>query len=117
MSTKLIVKNLAFEATEAELKELFKSYGAVKKVRLPKKVNSKAHRGFAFVEFVSQEEAKQAFKNLQHTHLYGRKLIIQWAQGAGQEEAQQQVQQTKVEVHTYGAGSNQGAPNKRQKIN
>ncbi len=43
-SNKLIVKNLAFETTEAEIKELFKAYGAVKKVRLPKKVNSKSHR-------------------------------------------------------------------------
>jgi multiple RNA-binding domain-containing protein 1 len=55
------VKNLAFETTEAEIKELFKAYGAVKKVRLPKKVNSKSHRGFGFVEFVSSEEAKGAF--------------------------------------------------------
>lgn len=60
-SCKLIVKNLAFETTEAEIKELFKAYGAVKKVRLPKKVNSKSHRGFGFVEFVSSEEAKGAF--------------------------------------------------------
>ena len=60
-SCKLIVKNLAFETTEAEIRELFKAYGAVKKVRLPKKVNSKSHRGFGFVEFVSSEEAKGAF--------------------------------------------------------
>lgn len=78
-SNKLIVKNLAFETTEGEIRELFKAYGAVKKVRLPKKVNSKSHRGFGFVEFVSSEEAKGAFKQLQHTHLYGRKLIIEWA--------------------------------------
>lgn len=78
-SSKLIVKNLAFEVTEGEIKELFKAYGAVKKVRLPKKVNSKSHRGFGFVEFVSSEEAKGAFSQLQHTHLYGRKLIIEWA--------------------------------------
>ncbi|TNV73771.1 hypothetical protein FGO68_gene13218 [Halteria grandinella] len=78
-SNKLIVKNLAFEVTEAEIKELFKAYGAVKKVRLPKKVNSKSHRGFGFVEFVTSEEAKGAFSQLQHTHLYGRKLIIEWA--------------------------------------
>jgi RNA recognition motif-containing protein len=31
------------------------------------------------VEFVSSDEAKNAFKNLQHTHLYGRKIIIEWA--------------------------------------
>ncbi len=40
-STKLMVKNLAFESTEQDIKELFKGYGAVKKVRLPKKANTK----------------------------------------------------------------------------
>eukprot|EP00347_Sterkiella_histriomuscorum_P002356 403368470 len=78
-SNKLLVKNLAFEATDSDIKELFKTYGALKKCRLPKKINSKSHRGFGFVEFVSSEEAKNAFKMLQHTHLYGRKIIIEWA--------------------------------------
>lgn len=53
LSNKLMVKNLAFEATQEDIKELFKSYGALRKVRLPKKVNSTNHRGFGFVEFVS----------------------------------------------------------------
>ena len=51
----------------------------LKKVRLPKKVNSNAHRGFGFVEFASSDDAKNAFKSLQHSHLYGRKLVIEWA--------------------------------------
>jgi multiple RNA-binding domain-containing protein 1 len=74
-----MVKNLAFEATADEIKELFKPHGALRKVRLPKKVNSVNHRGFGFVEFVSPEEARSAFKALQDTHLYNRKLIIEWA--------------------------------------
>lgn len=71
-----MVKNLAFEATAADIRELFKQHGALKKVRLPKKVNSQNHRGFGFVEFTNTEQALQAFKALQHTHLYGRKIVI-----------------------------------------
>ena len=52
-SNKLLVKNLAFEATKNDIRELFKSYGHIKNVRLPNKANSKQHRGFGFVEFVS----------------------------------------------------------------
>jgi multiple RNA-binding domain-containing protein 1 len=78
-SNKLLVKNLAFETTEPEIKELFKTYGALKKVRMPKKTNSKVHRGFGFVEFVNAEEAANAFTHLQHSHLYGRKIVIEWA--------------------------------------
>jgi len=57
-SNKLLVKNLAFEATPNDVRELFSQYGALKKVRLPKKVNSQNHRGFGFVEFANAEEAQ-----------------------------------------------------------
>ena len=39
-SEKLLVKNLAFEATADEIRELFMQFGHIKKVRLPTKVNS-----------------------------------------------------------------------------
>lgn len=85
-SNKLMVKNLAFEATVNDIRELFKQHGALKKVRLPKKVNSQNHRGFGFVEFTNTEQALQAFKALQHTHLYGRKIVIQWSSQDNKEQ-------------------------------
>lgn len=75
-----MVKNLAFEATQDDVKELFKQFASVRKVRLPKKVGSNNHRGFGFVEFTSAEEAESAFKQLKDSHLYGRKLVIEWSQ-------------------------------------
>lgn len=77
--SKLIVKNLPFEATRNELRELFSAYGTLKSVRLPKKVDRQT-RGFAFVEFATSREANQAFAQLQHSHLLGRHLVLQWAQ-------------------------------------
>ena len=61
-----------------ELRKLFKVYGQVKNLRLPTKIDG-SHRGFAFIEFMSHEEAQKAFKELQNTHFYGRKIIIEWA--------------------------------------
>ena len=78
-STKLLIKNLAFEATKEELRKFFKSYGNIKTVRLPLKIDG-GHRGFAFVDFASHEDAVNVFKECQNTHFYGRKLNIQWAQ-------------------------------------
>ena len=46
---KLIVRNLAFQATKNELRQLFSAFGSVKKVRIPKKMGGN-HRGFAFVD-------------------------------------------------------------------
>ena len=77
-NNKLLIKNIAFEASKEELRKLFKVYGQVKNLRLPTKMDGN-HRGFAFVEFMSHEEAQKAFKELQNTHFYKRKLVIEWA--------------------------------------
>ncbi|GAB5029749.1 rna-binding protein 19 [Nannochloropsis oceanica] len=77
--TKLVVRNVAFQATSKELKELFGSFGKVKTVRLPKKFDG-SHRGFAFVEFLTAQEAGNAFVALSSTHLYGKRLVLEWAE-------------------------------------
>ena len=79
VSNKLVVRNVPFEATQKEVRDIFATFGQLKSVRLPKKVTG-SHRGFAFVEFLSEDEAKKAFDKLCHsTHLYGRRLVLEWA--------------------------------------
>lgn len=75
---KLMVRNIAFEATRKDIRKLFSSFGQLKTVRLPKKVDG-SHRGFAFVEFLSKGEATEAFEALSAAHLYGRHLVIEYA--------------------------------------
>jgi len=77
-STKMLVKNVPFEATKKDLRELFGVHGQLKSVRLPKQVHGRT-RGFAFVEFVSRREAEHAMNALRHTHLLGRHLVLEWA--------------------------------------
>jgi multiple RNA-binding domain-containing protein 1 len=77
-ATKLMVRNLAFEATKRDLTELFSAFGTLKTVRLPKKFDGTG-RGFAFVEFITHAEARAAMAALAATHLYGRHLVIEWA--------------------------------------
>lgn len=77
--TKILVKNVPFEATTAELKKIFAAYGELNFVRIPKKVDGQ-HRGFGFVDYLTKEDALRAFRGLCHsTHLYGRKLVLEWA--------------------------------------
>jgi multiple RNA-binding domain-containing protein 1 len=47
-------------------------------VRVPKKFDGK-HRGFAFVEYLSKQDAAKAMEALGNTHLYGRHLVLEWA--------------------------------------
>ncbi|KAG8966334.1 Multiple RNA-binding domain-containing protein 1, partial [Tulasnella sp. 427] len=77
-SAKIIVRNVPFEASKKDLKELFGAHGTLKSVRLPKKFDSRS-RGFAFLEFVSRREAENAMETLKHTHLLGRHLVLEWA--------------------------------------
>ncbi|BBN20258.1 multiple RNA-binding domain-containing protein 1 [Marchantia polymorpha subsp. ruderalis] len=76
--TKIIVRNVAFEATRKDLQQLFSPFGQLKSLRLPKKFDGN-HRGFAFVEFVTRQEAQNAFDGLKNTHLYGRHMVLERA--------------------------------------
>ena len=76
--TKLLVRNVPFEASRSELRELFGSFGQLKSLRQPKKFDGTS-RGFAFVEYVSSDDAKTALKALASTHLLGRKLVVEYA--------------------------------------
>lgn len=77
--TKILIKNIPFEATVQELKKIFANYGELNFVRIPKKLDGQ-HRGFGFVDFLTKEDALRAFRALCHsTHLYGRKLVLEWA--------------------------------------
>ncbi|KAF8055239.1 hypothetical protein FPV67DRAFT_1612778 [Lyophyllum atratum] len=83
-TTKMIVKNVPFEATKKDVQALFGSHGHLKSVRLPKKFDSRT-RGFAFLDFVSRAEAENAYAALRHTHLLGRHLVLEWAEEAEQD--------------------------------
>ncbi|XP_011500758.1 PREDICTED: probable RNA-binding protein 19 [Ceratosolen solmsi marchali] len=80
--TKILIRNIPFQANADEVKDLFKAFGELKAMRLPKKmVGDEKHRGFGFAEFYTKKDAKRAFKALcQSTHLYGRRLVLEWAQ-------------------------------------
>ncbi|XP_069789262.1 probable RNA-binding protein 19 [Narcine bancroftii] len=79
--SKILIRNIPFQAKVKEIWELFSTFGEIKSVRLPKKMGGTSiHRGFGFVEFLTKQEAKKAFNALCHsTHLYGRRLVLEWA--------------------------------------
>jgi multiple RNA-binding domain-containing protein 1 len=84
LPTKLLVRNIAFQATKNEIANLFKSFGSIKSVRIPKKMNG-SHRGFAFIEFSTSQEALNTMNALKSTHFYGRHLVIEWAKKEDEE--------------------------------
>ncbi|KAI1844792.1 hypothetical protein JX265_011329 [Neoarthrinium moseri] len=78
-STKIILKNLPFEATKKDIRTLMGTYGQLRTVRLPKNVQNRS-KGYAFCEFVTSREAENAMAALKDTHLLGRKLVLEFAE-------------------------------------
>lgn len=58
--SKILVRNIPFQAKKNEVHELFKAFGEIKALRLPKKLTlgEESHRGFCFVDYVSKSDAK-----------------------------------------------------------
>ncbi|KAJ7265431.1 hypothetical protein B0H12DRAFT_1100717 [Mycena haematopus] len=108
-TTKMIVKNVPFEATKKDIRELFGSHGHLKSVRLPKKFDSRT-RGFAFLDFVSRHEAENAYAALRHTHLLGRHLILEWA-----EEVEQDLDVLRKKAG-IGFGGGRELPGRKRKL-
>ena len=91
--TKIIIKNLPFQATKKDIRSLFGSYGQLRSVRVPQKFDRSA-RGFGFADFVSAREAENAMDALKSTHLLGRKLVLEFAneEAVDPEEEIQQIE-------------------------
>lgn len=97
--TKIVIKNLPFEATKKDIRSLFGAYGQLRTVRMPKKFDNSA-RGFAFAEFLSAKEAENAIDALSNTHLLGRRLVLDFAEGeAVDPEAEIQAMEKKIQSH------------------
>ncbi|KAH7357533.1 multiple RNA-binding domain-containing protein 1 [Pyrenochaeta sp. MPI-SDFR-AT-0127] len=78
-STKILIKNLPFEASKKDVRALFTPYGQLRSVRVPKKFDSSS-RGFGFAEFTTKRDAVNAMNALKNTHLLGRRLVLAFAE-------------------------------------
>lgn len=61
--TKILVRNIPFQAKVQEVRDLFKAFGEIKSLRIPKKMTpgEDSHRGFGFVDFNTKSDAKVRF--------------------------------------------------------
>jgi RNA recognition motif-containing protein len=72
----IFVGNLAKEADELELENLFKKYGDVRTVKIIRDMFSGESKGFAFVEMKDKTAAQTAINELNTYDLKGKKLVV-----------------------------------------
>lgn len=76
MNTKLYVGNLAFDASESELRDLFAQHGTVSECDLVMDHYTGKARGFAFVTMETKEGAEAAIEALNGKDWQGRPLTV-----------------------------------------
>ncbi len=70
------VGNLSYSATEADLTDVFKEYGDVKRVQVPVDRETGRMRGFAFVEMSEEAAEDAAIEDLDGAEWMGRTLKV-----------------------------------------
>ena len=73
---RLYVGNLSFEATEAELEDLFKGFGHVRSVEIIYNSRTYRSKGYAFVEMAQIADAQRAAEVLHGQPFMGRELMV-----------------------------------------
>ena len=76
MAIRLYVGNLPYTITKARLEEVFSPFGALTECSVISDKFSGRSKGFGFVEFESDDSAKQAIEKLNGTDLDGRNIIV-----------------------------------------
>lgn len=76
MATKLYVGSLAYSVNDDQLKSFFEPAGTVTSAQVIVDRNSNQSKGFGFVEMSTEEEAKEAIKQLNGKELDGRAIVV-----------------------------------------
>ena len=72
----IFVGNLAFSATDHDLRQLFEQYGVVDKINVITDRDTGRSKGFGFVEMPESTAAKAAIQGLKGKELEGRALTV-----------------------------------------
>ena len=73
---KLYVGNLPYNTTEDDLRTLFSTYGSVNSVAIITDRDTGRSKGFGFVEFPNDDEARNAISALSGQEYGGRALTV-----------------------------------------
>ncbi len=72
----IYVGNLSYDVSEADLKELFETFGQVSSASVVKDKFSGQSKGFGFVEMPTDAEAKAAISGLNGRDVKGRTISV-----------------------------------------
>jgi len=77
---KLLIRNLAKNTSENDIREMFEAYGTVQSCDLVLDRETGRSKGFGFVEMPKQGDAKAAMKHLNGVELDSKKIRVKKAE-------------------------------------
>ncbi len=80
MAKKLFVGGLSWETTDSDLKKAFAPFGEITEAKVITDRGTGRSRGFGFVTFAREEDAKTAISKMHGTSLDGRNITVNEAQ-------------------------------------
>ena len=98
MATKLFIGSLPYTTTDDELEQLFAAEGKVSSAKVIFDRETGRSKGFGFVEFENDDEAKAAIEKLNGSDFGGRALVVNEAR----------PQEPRGERRSFGGGDRGG---------
>lgn len=99
MATKLFVGSLPYSVTDDDLADLFKEFGTVASAKVIFDRETNRSKGFGFVEFDNDDEAKAAIDALNNKEIQGRTIVVNEAR----------PQEARPPRRDFGGGGNGGS--------
>ena len=84
--TRIYLGNLSYEATEEDLKDLFKGVGTVRNVEIVYNRRTHKSKGYGFVDMLNVDEARRSVEILHDQFFMGRKLVVSGAKTKDHED-------------------------------
>ncbi|MEM9214247.1 MAG: RNA-binding protein [Cyanobacteria bacterium P01_F01_bin.150] len=72
----IYIGNLSFQATEDDIREVFREYGSVTRISLPIDRETGRKRGFAFVEMETEAQEDKTISELDGAEWMGREIRL-----------------------------------------
>ncbi|KAH1122137.1 hypothetical protein J1N35_005297 [Gossypium stocksii] len=79
LASRIFVRNLPYSSKESSLQKEFENFGQIAEVKIAKDDFTKRSKGYAFIQYTSQNDALLAVENMDQQVFDGRKIYVEIA--------------------------------------
>ena len=98
MAKKVFVGGLSWNTTDAGLRKAFALYGDISEAKVITERDTGRSRGFGFVTFARDEDAKKAISKMDGASLDGRTLKVSEAQEKGPRDGERPARRNREQI-------------------